>query len=255
MFKKLLLAMLILIVVGAAGTSVYNVLSAPVPASTIDPQSLQAESDALESAAIDEQAAGTGALTSESAGNLSVEVESSHPTATADAAVAASQGVTEARSATGQGNGSNRGAGGARAAGASTDQSGATNQGSGNGGGNGRGGRWQGETGHGVQNGNAQPAPQNGLTEWQTLSGAASNIALPSFTLIASDGQAIPVELGNVNYVASLGLVIQDGDRVTVTGYWDPSGVFAVGQITTASGATLSLRDDYGRPLWGGGKN
>jgi hypothetical protein len=124
-------------------------------------------------------------------------------------------------------------------------------------GGQGRGNRFGGG-GQGRQNqtgstdGSAIPAPQNGLTEWISLEGTVSQIAYPTFQLTTSDGQTVLVSLGNLNYVANLGIDLSDGEYVSVVGFWDTDGTFAVGSLT-ADGSIYTLRDDYGRPLWSGG--
>jgi len=66
-------------------------------------------------------------------------------------------------------------------------------------------------TGGGAQGTTGIPQPQNGMTELVTYSGTVSALAMPQFTLLTSDGQAILTQLGNQSYVASLGLVLQDG--------------------------------------------
>ncbi len=125
-------------------------------------------------------------------------------------------------------------------------------QGNGNGGGYGKHGR----NANSNNNVNATPNPQNGMTELLTFSGTVSNYAAPVFTLTTSDGKTINAQLGNLNYLSSLGLSLTNGEAVTVTGFWDASGSFAVQQITlNSSGQTFSLRDDLGRPLWRGGAN
>jgi hypothetical protein len=92
--------------------------------------------------------------------------------------------------------------------------------------------------------------------EWLTFRGIVSGYAPPSFTLLSDDGQTISAQLGSQSYIASLGLKLNDGDTVTLTAYWDTSGSLAVGQnILDASGQAFVLRDDLGRPSWGGGPN
>lgn len=101
------------------------------------------------------------------------------------------------------------------------------------------------------------PAPQNGLQEWVTFSGEVSNYTANLFTLVTPDGQQIPVQLGSQNYISGLGLSLQDGDPVTVVGFWETVDTFTAGTLTLdATGAVISLRDEVGRPLWaGGGRN
>jgi hypothetical protein len=121
--------------------------------------------------------------------------------------------------------------------------------------GNGQAGQGQRQTGNGQENapGYGIPNPQNGLTEWVTVQGVVSNYTAPNFTLTTTDGQAIAIQLGNLNYLSTLGLSLKDGDSVTLTGYYDSSGSFAVGTLTLdATGQTFTLRDEAGRPAWRG---
>ncbi|MGB9674343.1 MAG: hypothetical protein ACPL3P_09415 [Anaerolineales bacterium] len=123
---------------------------------------------------------------------------------------------------------------------------------------NGNGNRRRGQqlNANGSRGAYATPNPQNGMSELLTFSGTVSNYAAPVFTLTTSDGQTINAQLGNLNYLSSLGLSLTNGESVTVVGYYDPSGSFAVQQITdNTTGQTYTLRDDLGRPLWRGGAN
>ena len=97
------------------------------------------------------------------------------------------------------------------------------------------------------------PQPQNGLTEWLTYTGTVTDLEAPFFNLLLADGQVIPSELGSLSYLSQLGLSVQNGDSVTVTGFWDANGALTLGQITLADGQTYILRDELGRPSWRGG--
>ncbi len=140
------------------------------------------------------------------------------------------------------------------ASGPTLNQSASAAQGNGNGNGrngNGQGSQFRGKGG----NGSGTPNPQNGLTEWVTFSGVVSDYVAPKFSLLTADGQTIPAELGNTNYVTNLGLALKDGDAVTVTGFWDTNGGLALKSLTLDStGQTFTFRDDLGRPLWAGGQ-
>jgi hypothetical protein len=122
--------------------------------------------------------------------------------------------------------------------------------------GNGQGGQSHGnQNAAGDQTGIPDPQPQNGLTEWVSYTGMVSAYAAPKFTLLTDDGQSIPAEVGNSRYANELGLVLQDGDRVSVVGFWDAGGGLALKSLTLeASGETFNFRDDLGRPLWAGGR-
>ena len=117
--------------------------------------------------------------------------------------------------------------------------------------GNGQGAQSRGSQGDGT----GVPSPENGMTEWVSFSGEVTAVALPQFTLLADDGQEIPAEVGNISDVEQLGLDLQVGDQVSVVGFWDPNGGFALKSLTLdETGQTFDLRDEYGRPQWAGGK-
>ena len=128
----------------------------------------------------------------------------------------------------------------------------------------GRGGQGNSTTGNGTRGrGNGArgqnqasnvPAPENGLQEWVTFSGQVSNFSENYFTLLTADGQQIPIQLGSLNYLTSLNLVLQEGEAVTVVGFWETVDTFTAGSLTMdATGEEISLRDELGRPLWSGG--
>lgn len=170
---------------------------------------------------------------------------------TEPAQAVSSQPVTETPGSgqgnAGQGLGNAQGQNGVQ--GQDTWQAGAQGRGGGQGG-RGRGGQGGGQAGR-------QTNPQSGFTGYTTYQGTVSDYAAPNFTLVTTDGQKLPVQLGNLNYVANLGITIKDGDQVTITGFQDASGAIAAGTITVdATGQTFTLRTETGRPSWAGrGRN
>jgi len=128
--------------------------------------------------------------------------------------------------------------------------------------GNGQGKRY-GQGGQGQSRGASQgagtqtgvPNPQASQNESITLHGVVSNYAAPTFTLITDDGQSIAVQLGNQRFVTDLGIVLQEGDVVTLVGFYETSDSFAASTLTLdASGQIYTLRDQAtGRPIWAGG--
>lgn len=224
MLKKIIIGALSAIVVTAVGVSAYNTLAGP------NPQPLgQAESAAINLkvpavAAAQGQGQGGGPAWQDT-DNGSVD--------TAQAASLPSQTNLASSNLAGQANSSVQG------------------QGRGY-----RGGGRGGNSASAPQAGTGIPAPQNGFQEWVTLSGTVSGYIPPNFTLLTADGHSIAAQLGNLSYVANLGLELHDGQPVSLTGYYDPSGSLAVGQITlTDNGQTFELRDELGRPMWAGGPN
>ncbi|MFN2195064.1 MAG: hypothetical protein ACK2UW_02940 [Anaerolineales bacterium] len=95
--------------------------------------------------------------------------------------------------------------------------------------------------------------PQAELPAWESYHGVVQSVDATGFNLLADDGQVLWVDSGNQNFVQSLGMNLEPGEALTVTGYW-VEDTFTAGQIQVdASAAVYQLRDDYGRPLWAGG--
>ena len=253
MLKKIIVVSLAIILVGAIGFSVYNASSA---------KTAQAPVDAVVETAQEEVAAPVD----QTAAAVSEDVQ---PLEVAEASVAAENLISQDATVAQQGqaaqygqSGQNGQSRGQAANQSSTDVTASADlqqsNGMGNSGSNGRGGnRWQGQNETGTGGAEAVPDPQNGLDEWVTISGAIDEFTVPTYTLYADDGSILNIELGNQNFLSSLGLYLQTGDRVTVTGYWDPNGGFSVGTLTLESmDQVFTFRDAYGRPLWSrGGRN
>ena len=67
----------------------------------------------------------------------------------------------------------------------------------------------------------------------------------------SADGAEVLVGTGP-QYLQSQGFVLESGDAVRISGYWD-DGEFKAAQITRLSdGASIVLRDAEGRPAWAG---
>lgn len=223
MLKKILIGGLVAVVVVAVAFSIYN--------TTLAARGVQdAQSSTLSTAQGAGQAAGNGygqgaqVAAPDAAPDTILDVVQ-------DAVLGAVQGTTQSAVQGAQGNGQ----------GGQGNGSGAQSHGS--------------QNAAGDQTGVPNPQPQNGFTEWVSFSGTVSGYAAPRFTLLTDDGQSIPAEVGNISYITELGLALQDGDRVSVIGFWDANGGLALKSLTLeASGETFSFRDDLGRPLWSGGR-
>jgi hypothetical protein len=124
--------------------------------------------------------------------------------------------------------------------------------GQGNGGqgnGNQRGGQ-----GNGQANGSGVPQAQANLREVSTVSGVVQAYAYGTLTLLTDDGQTLGVQLGNQNYVNSLGFNPQPGQHLSVTGFTGDQGLFTAITITLDDGTTYTFRQETGRPGWAGGR-
>lgn len=70
--------------------------------------------------------------------------------------------------------------------------------------------------------------------------------------ILATEEGELAVGLGPIDLDAN-GLSLAQNDAVQVSGYWE-DGEFKAGQITRlVDGATLTIRDAIGRPVWSGG--
>jgi hypothetical protein len=97
----------------------------------------------------------------------------------------------------------------------------------------GQGGQGQGQGApQGAGTGTGIPDPQAAQNESITLNGVVSNFAAPNFTLITEDGQIVAVQLGNQRFVTDQGIVLQEGDAVTLSGFFETSDSFAVSTLT-----------------------
>jgi hypothetical protein len=89
--------------------------------------------------------------------------------------------------------------------------------------------------------------------EWITLEGTVTEVSAGQLTMETPDGEEVTLMLGPEPYWSAQGVEIKVGDEIEAQVYED-DGTFNVGQITlTATGETLTLRDELGRPLWMGG--
>ena len=101
--------------------------------------------------------------------------------------------------------------------------------------------------------GNQSGVPQATAPEWLTFRGVVQAADATGFELLVDSGETLWVDSGNQYYVQNLGLALQPGDTLTVTGYW-MEDQFAAGQIYVETSSTLfQLRDEFGRPMWSGG--
>ena len=250
MLKRILIGTLTTLVVTAVGASAYNTTIKPA----IDeaaPQVAVASADAT----VNEAAPAVGAANQVEGAIQSAATVQNQAAGLAQGPAMQSQqwrgGSNGPGSPTASGEpvaAAGAGSGMVGSLGVNSAQAGVSGQGRGNrfgGGGQGR------QSQSGSADGSAVPAPQNGFTDWISLDGSVSQVEYPTFVLTTTDGQTIPASVGNLNYATNLGIDLSDGETVSVIGYWDIDGTFAIGSLM-ADGQTYSLRDDYGRPLWSG---
>ncbi len=118
-----------------------------------------------------------------------------------------------------------------------------------NGGGQGAGGGY----GAGQSTGNRQPIAETEVHDWLTLQGTVT-VADNELTVQTADGEVV-VGLGQAWYRDEAGFVVNVGDEVVVQGYYE-DGEFKAGTVENlTTGATVTLRDATGRPMWAGRGN
>ena len=99
------------------------------------------------------------------------------------------------------------------------------------------------------------PDPQATVDEWITLTGTLVSFQGGSMTMSTSDGDLISFQTGQPRFLAEQGVTFQVGDQISVVGFYEGEQ-FSAGDITQLStGLRVMLRDPNGRPLWAGPGN
>jgi hypothetical protein len=86
-----------------------------------------------------------------------------------------------------------------------------------------------------------------------TLEGVVQNQDSESFSILSDSGEIILIGGRSQRYLDENSFQISVGERIRLTGFYE-NGTFEVASITNpASGKTLMLRGEDGRPMWAGG--
>ncbi len=108
---------------------------------------------------------------------------------------------------------------------------------------------------NGSADGTHQPEPQAQVDEWVTYQGTLMSYQGSMMSLGTDDGQLIAFQVGRPSFFASQDVTFQVGDEIIVTGFYE-NDQFVAGDITkVATGERVMLRDPNGRPLWAGPGN
>jgi hypothetical protein len=101
-----------------------------------------------------------------------------------------------------------------------------------------------------------QPA-QNSLGNvgqvWNA-NGTVVSLSAVGMTFRLNDGSEVFVELGPQAFWGAQGVVLNPGDLVTVSGFFNGDNYHAR-LVTNVAGASILLRDESGQPLWSGGNS
>jgi hypothetical protein len=100
--------------------------------------------------------------------------------------------------------------------------------------------------------GDHTPNPQAVVDEWITLTGTLMSYQQGSMTMSTADGELITFQTGQPRFFAEQGVTFQVGDEIRLVGFYQGEQ-FSAGEITQLStGLRVMLRDPNGRPLWAG---
>ncbi|MCC6905078.1 MAG: hypothetical protein IT326_04485 [Anaerolineae bacterium] len=97
-----------------------------------------------------------------------------------------------------------------------------------------------------------EPAPESDMGDPWTMTGTISALDDFGLTLVGPDGISVYVELGPPAFWQSQGVALTIGETVTVNGYAS-EGMYHAATVTTIGGQQMTVRNEYGQPLWSGG--
>ena len=101
----------------------------------------------------------------------------------------------------------------------------------------------------------ADGTPLGDIENWVTVEATVQSADGVQVVLVLSDGVTLVILEGRqLDYLVEAGIVLAVGDALTLNGFYDAAGAFAVGElIITESGDIITLRNEDGMPLWAGG--
>jgi hypothetical protein len=126
--------------------------------------------------------------------------------------------------------------------------------------GEGSGGRWQdasaeSASGRWSTDGYGASDPQAPTEAWTTVSGVVQSLDGTVLTLETGAGELIEVTLGQPGYWEAQGVSLAAGDAVVAEGFYEDEASLEARSLTlAATGQTVLLRDESGRPMWAGGR-
>lgn len=109
-----------------------------------------------------------------------------------------------------------------------------------------------GSAGHGGQGaggtGQVQVAPE----DWVTIDATVATVNRNGLTVQTAEGETLVLSFGRATFWQEQAVQFAAGDAIEVKGFWQ-DGQYQTGQVTKLeTGERLLLRDPNGRPLWGG---
>lgn len=90
------------------------------------------------------------------------------------------------------------------------------------------------------------------IESWIDVTATVQSVEDILIVLVLEDGTLINVDGRQLAFLVESGVVLVAGDVVSLTGFYDLNGFFAIGELTLGE-TTVTLRSDAGLPLWAGG--
>ena len=107
----------------------------------------------------------------------------------------------------------------------------------------------------GLADGSHTPEPKAQVDEWITIEGTLMSFQGGNMTMSTTNGSIINFQTGQPRFFSEQGVTFQVGDQISVVGFYEGEQ-FMAGDITQLStGLRVMLRDPNGRPLWAGPGN
>ena len=96
------------------------------------------------------------------------------------------------------------------------------------------------------------PNYQEPIDEWLTYSGTVTQVPAEGVDLVMETADGELVVGTGPSALAEQGFDLQIGDELEVKGYWEDDELKAAEITLLATGQTIVLRDEWGRPSWSG---
>jgi len=107
---------------------------------------------------------------------------------------------------------------------------------------------------HSEQPGGGDGVGQANVEEWITYSGVVESVSSDVWVISLENDSRLELDGRMLRYLIEQGFTVDEGDTLTLTGFYDGDD-FEVGKIeNTTAGDILLVRDENGRPLWAGGR-
>lgn len=93
-----------------------------------------------------------------------------------------------------------------------------------------------------------------GALEDIRLAGSVFDFNADFLSITTDEGKEVLIENRAWRYTQEEGFIVNLGDQVELSGFYDVNGVFELSQIINrTNGLTVDIRDVSGRPYWAGG--